>query len=489
MTVGGKSWTRKGAFVLMIAVAVLAARAEGAGDGRGKLSLEIGRAEDLARKASDEVLAKEASAAAALRAVDAARASFFPKLSGSVSAAYLPQPPAGVTVTAGSLGTLPLWVPATTNPGSYYDGSNGFVYHPVELPSKDWTVGGYTNTYFKGNLTFTQPLFVWGKIKAALDLASLEAKVADIGSRGAALDAVRSANRSYYSAVLSREGAAILTELRGLAASILEDRKSALREGFATQEDVLSSTADLAALDTKLVQAREGEASALEALGLLTGLDPNAIVPVSPFRDVLPQFSEPSLKDEALASSTDVGIARARLSEARRKLDLERGSAMLLPNLSLFANLDVAGQDVPFSSSSWWKSNWSWDLSVGVAANVDFFDGGAAAARSGEASANLETARIGEGGAEKAASLEARRAIEAARGSEATVREKEARAAWAAEALRNERAKAAGETSSRAQVNAQAIAEASARLELLSARYQLEESIADLERIAGKEFR
>jgi len=303
------------------------------------------------------------------------------------------------------------------------------------------------------------------------------------------LDARRSANRAYYSALLSRESLAVLTELRALAESILEDRRSAKDEGFSTQEQVLSSAADLASMDARLVQAREGEASALESLGLLTGLDPSSLVLVSPFRANLPSLAEGPLKDEALASSTDIALARTRLSQAKRKLDLERGSSLFLPDLALFANLDVSGQDLPYSSPSWWSNTWSWDLSVGVATTVDLFDGGAAAARKREAAASLEAARIGEGAAEKAARLEARRAIETAREAEASLREKEAKASWAAEALRNARAKAADQSVSRAELDAQAIVEATARLELLDARYALEESIADLERIEGKDIR
>ena len=467
-----RSWTARFALVLLLAVSAFSARAEGG----SATVLDIGRAQALARDASDEVLAKQDAAEAALRSVDAARASLFPKLSGSLSGAYLPQPPAGVDVPAGTLGTLPIRNPLT---GAYY-----------QLPPNDIEVGGYTkDSYFKASLTFTQPIMAWGKIKAAVDLASLEAQVASIGSAGASLDAVRAANRAYFSARLSKESVAILEELRSLAAAILEDRKSALTEGFVTEEDLLSSSADLAALDAKLVQAREGEASALEALGVLTGLDASSASLVSPFRETLPPLSETELKDAASLAFSDVEVARARLSEARRKVDLERGSSLFLPNLTFFASIEALGQDVPFSSPSWWANTWSWDLSLGIAANVDLFDGGASAARRREAAAGLEAARVGESAAEKAARLQTRRAIDAARGAEASLREKEASAAWAAEKLRNARAKAAGQAASRAELNSQAIAEATARLDRLYARYALEESLADLERVAGKDLR
>jgi outer membrane protein TolC len=224
----------------------------------------------------------------------------------------------------------------------------------------------------------------------------------------------------------------------------------------------------------------------MESLGLLTGLDSSTIELVSPFRTVLPPIVEAGLKDEAARVSTDVDIARARLAQARRKLDLERGSSLFLPDVSFFASLEALGQDVPFSSPTWWSDTWSWDLSLGISANVDLFDGGASAARKREAAADLEAARVGEVASEKAANLQARRALDAARVAEASLGEKRARAEWAAESLRNARAKAADQAASRAELDAAAIGEATARLDLLYARYTLEESIADLERLAGR---
>jgi outer membrane protein TolC len=456
--------------------------------------LSIDKAEDLASRNADEVQAKAAAANAALRAVDAARANFFPKLTGSVSGAYLPVAPKGITIPANSLATLPLWFP-TNEPANAPSGTispgGSLIKEDVSLDPTDMTLGGYTkNSYFKGNLTFSQPLFEWGKIKAALDLASYEATIAQVGSAGATLDARRQANRAYFSALLSKDSLPVLQELRDLAASILEDRRSSLDQGFSTQADVLSSTADLAAMDTKLVQDREGLESALESLALLTGLDADTIALASDFRPALPaSLSEDEVKAEAASGSTEVSLARARLSEAKRKLDLERDSSILKPDLALFASLDASGQTIPFSESGWFDSTWSCDVSIGLSLDVDFFDGGASLARIKGAQADLEAARIGEAATEKSARLAVRRATEAARGAEASLREKEARAAWAAESLRATQAKASDQAASRPELSASAIAEAGARLDLLYARFSLEESLADLERLAGKAIR
>jgi outer membrane protein TolC len=442
----------------LTAVLGLGAFAEGSSDG----ALDIARAQELASSKADEVAARKAVAAAALGSLDAARSQLLPRISGSLSSAYLVNPPAGVTVKKGSLATT-----------------------PIMLPGEDWAVTpDAKSTYFKGNVTFAQPLYAWGKIRAAIDLASLESELASVDARGAGLDAARQANRAYFSALLSRRSAAVLNELRGLAARIVEDRSRVLDEGLSTKESLLSAKADLADLDAKLVEAEEGERSSLEYLAFLTGLDASSITLSSDFRDVLPPIAEEGLKSGAASSSTAFGEARVRLSEARRKLDLEGGSGAFKPDLSVFASLDASGQDIPFSRSSW-MDTWSWNLSLGLAAKVDFFDGGAAAARKRAAAAQIEAAEAGLAATLGGLRLEARKAVDAARRSEAALSSARARGDWAAEALKSARALAADEMISRSELSGAEIREASARLTVLGARYALEESLADLDRLGA----
>jgi outer membrane protein TolC len=414
---------KQGLCLALLLAALLAVRAEGPAK-TGLQPLGIERAEELARSRADEVQARAAAASAALEAADAARASLLPHLSGSVSGAYLANPPAGVRVPAGSLGALALGGP------------------PVLLPQKDFVVlPDAKSTYFKGNLSFTQPLLAWGKIRAGLDLALLEARVTTIGAEGSALDSGRQAHRAYFSALLAQRSARLLAELVGLAEQIVADRRESMDEGFATREDLLSSQADLADLESRLVEAKEGEASSLEALSLLTGLEAGAIELSSDFRGSLPALDEEALKGAAAASSAAVSEAGARIEQARRKLDLERGSALFRPDVSFFASLDASGQDVPFAIGTW-MDTWSWDLSFGIAAKADFFDGGASKARREEASSRLAAAESAFAAAGKAARLEARRALEAGRRAQAALAAATAREDWAAGALRNARASA-----------------------------------------------
>ncbi|HTX71413.1 MAG TPA: TolC family protein, partial [Rectinemataceae bacterium] len=249
-----------------------------------ELQLSIAQAMELARTNADEVRARAAGLEAALQGERVARAALYPSLSASASGAYLANPPEGISVAKGSLGSL-------TVP----DGTGG--YKTIEMPSQDFVVvKNAEDTYFKGNLTFTQPIVAWGKIRASMDIATMEAELALTGREGAARDAAREANRAYYSAKLALESQAILEGLQTLAASIVADRSASLELGLGTKERLLSAQADRAAIDAQLVGARESATTALQSLSALTGIAAGKSIDlVSDFRDGLPALDEESL--------------------------------------------------------------------------------------------------------------------------------------------------------------------------------------------------
>jgi len=450
-------------------------------------TLDFKEALGLAKTNSSPVRAGAAQAEAAHRAVWNAASAWLPRIEASASGAWLANPPAGMSIPAGS---IPVVMYNPTTGGALIDPvtSKYFIapFPPVDLS----LVPDAKSTYFKGTVTFSQPLLVWGKIAAGVALASLEAELAEVKKEGSALDAVRLAARSYDAALLARDSAALLGELRDLAAAIADDRSKALEAGDTTRVEVLSADADLAALEAKRSEALEAEKSALAGLAFATGLGSKELTAglllSSPLRDKLPVLDAAALLEAAPAASTDRGVARTRLSQAGRKLDLERGKSALLPDLALFANLEASGQNPPFTTKDWMDTTWSWDLTVGLNIKAELFDGGASLARIGEAGADLLAAKAGLEAAEEGARLEMVRALAAARNAETSLAAKRAKAAWAAEVKRNAAASAAGELISRADLNGAAILETSARLELLQATWILAEALADLERLAGR---
>ncbi|MDA8410695.1 MAG: TolC family protein [Treponema sp.] len=453
-----------------------------------------------AETASVSVRAAESLVEAAQKRIWAAASTFFPTIGATASGAWLANPPAGVTVGAGSLGQSTAFVgyPETSfyaNAQHYYklnpttgqmEYSGPLLPVTASLPSSPITiVPDAKDSYFKGSLTLTQPILAWGKINAGLELAKLEERIAALGLSGSRLDAEREVRRSYDAALLARESVAIIKELLVLASRGARDAGDALAAGTTTKVAVLQAESQVADLEARLVDAEEGERSAMAGLAIVTGMGEGTFALSSDLQKSAPTLDEAKILDAALASSSDRGQARARLSEAARKLDLERGSAILLPDLAAFASLDATGQTVPFSSSGWMDSTWSWDLSLGLQAQLKVFDGGASFARMAAARADLAAARVGVEGSEDSLRMAVRDAVSVARRAGAGLASKEARAAWAAEVLRTARVSLDAGMMGRPDYDGAAMVEAGARLDLLSARYALSEALADLERLAG----
>lgn len=456
----GRAWA---AAVLALAAALSLASPSAAQAPERGPGLSVEAAMASAASLSAGVAARKAAADAAARAVDAARAGLFPRLAGSLSGAYLPlNDQAGITVPKGALSS-----------------------YPLTLPEADLTISpNASDFYFKGNLSFSQPLFAWGKIRDGIDLARAEAGLSRAQARGAASDAAREANRAYFAALLAERSSAILAEILAYADQIVADQAAQLDAGLATKAQLLSAKADRAELASQLAQARESAASAREALALLSGEAAASADLSSDFRNALPQSPEAELKAAAASSSTPLAEASARLAQAERRLGLAEDSTILKPDLALFASLDTAGTSVPYSKESW-TDGWSLSLSLGLSAKVDFFDGGASAAAVKEARAGAAAAKAALLAAGQEARLEARRALDAGRGAEAALEAARAKAEFAAESLSAVEAQAADQLASRSQLLGARLREAGARLGLLQARYALEEAAADLDRIGG----
>jgi len=433
--------------------------------------LSISEALELASTGADAVRAKTALVAAAKASVDSSRSNFLPKISTTVSGAWLANPPEGMSLKAGEMGVMPAALGGT------------------KIPATDITfIDDTKSTYFKGNVTLSQPLFTWGKIGSAAAIASLEERIAAAGQVGAILDAKRQVETAYFTVAFCRQTKPLLVSLREMAASNVSDKNLALVAGLATKEQLLSAKSDLADIDARIVEIDQTEKTSLYALGILTGLDTASLDLVSPFRTALPTIDEQTIEDRSAQVGESSVTARRRLEEANKKLDIAKGSTMLLPDLQLFSSFDFTGQTVPFSKKDWMDKTWTWDLTVGVAAKTDLFDGGASYANIRGAKAGRDAATSALSAQESAARMAARNAIDAARRAEAAIAQKTAHGEWYAEALKAATASFDNQLASRADLNLASMRELLGRVDLLQAQYNLEQAIADLELVNGGSF-
>jgi len=426
--------------------------------------LPLAEALRLADETSEAIRVRTLQAVGAEAALDEARAARLPRLALEASASWLANPPTGITVKRGELGTIVLPGPTV-----------------IELPADDLVfVADSEPTYYKLGATLTQPLYTSGKIAAGVRLAELDRAAAAIELERQRRDIRRETGRAYRGVLLASRSLPLLEGMRAAYADVVADRRSAFAEGTATRQAVLDAEASAASLEARIVAAREARESALEALAALTGLAATEIEPVDGFRDACPALDAPALQDLAAAGAPDVGAARTLLEQAGAMRDLERAGAELRPDLALSIAGSVSGQRTPFVGADW-TDTWDWSVVVSVGAKATAFDSGASRARIGAATADRDAAAAALAQARKLARLAVRSAIEAARGAGARVAERRARLALAEEIARSARVSFENGVATREQARLAEIGRLAAAIDLEAAGAALEDAIGEIE--------
>ena len=189
--------------------------------------LTIGQAYDLSRSASEAVSLKQLALQKSRLAVNEAASRLWPHIDLEASASYLVNPPTGYTVKAGALGTIAPTIPA----GSPLHNPVAIPLGTFTLPENDFTIGAQLHNYFAASATLSQPLFTWGKIKNAIDLASLQVDAAGNDLAAQKRDIDREVHRAYFGALLAQDSLAVLQRIRDSAAATAADRQTALDQG------------------------------------------------------------------------------------------------------------------------------------------------------------------------------------------------------------------------------------------------------------------
>jgi outer membrane protein TolC len=461
--------TRRGAAIAIAGIALAAASHTLAAQDIQSITVE--QASRLAQSSVEAIRMRELAVQKARLAVDEAAGRAWPHVDLQVSGSYLVNPPSGYTVKAGALGAID--IPALS------------VHTP--MPQNDFTIGAQLHNYFSITASLSQPLFTWGKIRNAIAAAALRVDAAGTDLVGQRRDIERDIRRAYFSALLAGESEKVLRRIAESAALIVADRRIALDEGSLTRESVLEAQSQSARIESRLVEAEQGRATALENLGVLTGLDPSSITLASGFGDDLPSLDEQSLRLKARDASVDIAASRTRQDLARKKLDIERGGSILRPDVSLGMSLSVTGQeDLPYSALQWNASTWNWDLVISVGVKMSVFDGMESTGRIGQAEKDVEIAGQALLQAEKLTRLAVRNATDAAIKAEADLAEKRAQEAWAAERLRNAQVSADNGMASREDLHGAQILLGTAQLDRLLAQFTREQARADIARLTGE---
>ena len=181
-----------------------------------------------------------------------------------------------------------------------------------------------------------------------------------------------------------------------------------------------------------------------------------------------------------------MAAVRTQAGLAQKKLAIEKGSTILLPDVSLGVSLNVSGQNNAFDVWNWTIEDFTYDLIISVGMKMSVFDGLASSARIGQAQKDAEMATAGLSQTEKLVRVKMRSAVDAAVRADAAVRQKQAAAAYAAERQKNARVSFENGVASQDDSRGSDIMEGIAQLDLLLALYTREEALADIERMTGE---
>ncbi len=216
----------------------------------------------------------------------------------------------------------------------------------------------------------SQPLFRFGKISAAIDLAKLVVEAADARIATARLDTALAAAEAYYGVLSAREGLQTIESERLFRRHDLERIQDLLEIGEATELERLRAVSALAVVEPE-VELRRGQVAVAETqLRQVLGLEPGAAVELAPGGAVLGELPVPEeLLTEALAGRPELSDLAFQAEAYERQKKVYRADG--LPHVDATGRWGrevrlVENFDDPLYSS--------WAFGVGL--RWELFDGG-----------------------------------------------------------------------------------------------------------------
>lgn len=214
-------------------------------------------------------------------------------------------------------------------------------------------------------------LDLWGRLAAGREAAEAAAQATALDARSVALSVVSAVAGTWFQALALQDRLDVAERNLADAERVLAAVTARAQVGTASQLDVAQQSALVASLRARVPGLRSQLEQQLNALGVLTGRPPSAILvrpgTLSALR--LPEVA-PGLPSELLARRPDIGAAEADLRGANANIRAAR--AAFLPNVTLsgragFENIALA---TLFGPGSFFVS------AVGSASQA-IFDGGA----------------------------------------------------------------------------------------------------------------
>jgi outer membrane protein TolC len=230
---------------------------------------------------------------------------------------------------------------------------------------------------FASQLTAQQVVYDGHATEHQTQLARSGEQISAEQTRQAEMDVVQSVLESYFQAVLAREQQSLAEQMLATTQAELQRAEAVRDAGMSTDADVMALRTELAAMQDRLLVARNGVQLALEALNNAMGVPLEAVyqltTPLNPA--ALAADSLESMEDAALRARPELRQAQLAQQSADQQLALARSAFQ--PQVSVFGTFE-ANRRAMFSGGG---TNWM----TGAMLNWNLFRGMADRAREEEA--------------------------------------------------------------------------------------------------------
>lgn len=339
---------------------------------------------------------------------------------------------------------------------------------------------GRKNTYM-ASFSLSQPLYVGGKVGAALKVAQHYRAVATSQVDETEADLILQVRSAYLTASLAGRMVHIARESRRIAEAHYEQVEDFHAAGTASEFDLLRARVELENRDPVVVQAEDGENLALLELKRLVNLPAD-----QPLR--LTSELDPAVMDVDEAELHRLVMQRPILQAAEEAVSMRAQAVRIakgdrLPTVALQGNMGFQGFPEDPMPPGW--GDWRKDWSVAVAVSVPLFDGFRTKGRIDQAQSDLVMAHLEEAQLKEGLALQTEAALAAYRSSRAQIRARRETVALAERALELAEVRFSTGLSTQLEVSDAALLLDQARVNEAQALFDYARALAQLERLTG----
>ena len=339
---------------------------------------------------------------------------------------------------------------------------------------------GRKNTYI-ATFTLAQPLYVGGKVGAALRVAKHFKAAAQNQLQETEADIALQVRSAYLTAGLAQRLVGIAVESRRVAAAHLDQVEAFYEAGTAAEFDVLRARVDLENRDPVVVQAENSATLAVLDLKRLVNIPARQPVRlVSELDPTLVDVDEEALREMVMDRPALQAAAEA-VGMREEAVNIAKGNR--LPTVTFLGTMGFqAYPDDPLPPGfDEWRKDWSAALSI----SMPLFDGFRTRGEIDQARADLKTAEIQETQLEESLNLQLSAALAEYRAARSQILARRQTVTMAERALELAEARFASGLSTQLEVSDAALLLDQARVNEVQALYDYVRALATLERLSG----